>query len=195
MPSKRWKARGRPGRLRSQEGLITDSRLVITGGVQRGLLKNSPDAPEVLLFPPLIPLLTLLAGAWLGRWLPLRWLRRFGRGWRVGVGGPAVLAGMAVAGSGTRTLARLGTNINPMRPTLALATEGVFARTRNPLYVGWGLAFTGLAIVLALDGVLLLLLPSFVVLHYGVVLPEERYLERKFGDRYRRYKGSVPRYA
>jgi protein-S-isoprenylcysteine O-methyltransferase Ste14 len=33
------------------------------------------------------------------------------------------------------------------------------------------------------------------VLHYGVVLREERYLERKFGDDYRRYKASVPRYG
>jgi len=35
-------------------------------------MKRSPDAPEVLLFPPLIPLLTLLAGALLGRRLPQR---------------------------------------------------------------------------------------------------------------------------
>lgn len=158
-------------------------------------LKRSPDAPEVLLFPPLIPLLTLLAGTLLGRWLPQRWLARLRLGWRLGIGGPAILAGLAIAGSGARTLARLGTNINPLQPTLAVATEGVFARTRNPLYVGWGLAFTGLTIGLALDGVLVLLLPSFLLLHYGVVVPEERYLERKFGDLYRRYKARVPRYG
>lgn len=147
------------------------------------------------MFPPLIPLLTLLAGVLLGRWLPRRRLARLGLGWRLGIGGPAVLAGIAMADSGARTLARLGTNMNPLQPTLALATEGVFARTRNPLYVGGGLAFTGLTMGLALDGVLLLLIPSFALLHYGVVLPEERYLERKFGDRYRRYKASVPRYG
>jgi protein-S-isoprenylcysteine O-methyltransferase Ste14 len=151
--------------------------------------------PEVLLFPPLIPLLTLLAGALLGRWLPPRWLARLGLGWRLGAGGLAVLAGAAIAGSGARALARLGTTINPLRPTLAVATEGVFARTRNPMYVGGGLAFMGLAIGLALDWVLLLLLPSFLLLHYGVIVPEERYLERKFGDPYRRYKASVPRYG
>ena len=177
--------------------LTPERQPTMTEAVQRRLLKleRSPDAPEVLLFPPLIPLLTLLAGALLGRWLPLRWLRRLGLAWRLGIGGPAVLAGLAVAGSGARTLVRLGTNINPMQPSLALATEGAFARTRNPLYVGWGLAFAGVAIGLALDWVLLLLLPSFVVLHYGVVLAEERYLERKFGDRYRHYKARVPRYG
>jgi protein-S-isoprenylcysteine O-methyltransferase Ste14 len=32
------------------------------------------------------------------------------------------------------------------------------------------------------------------LLHFGVVMREERYLERKFGDAYRRYRESVPRY-
>jgi protein-S-isoprenylcysteine O-methyltransferase Ste14 len=176
--------------------LTAGGLLAMRGAVQSLLkIKGSPDAPEVLLFPPLIPLLTLLAGALLGRWLPQRLLARFGLGWRLGIGGLTALAGIGIAGGGARTLARAGTNINPSRPTLAVATEGVFARTRNPLYVGGGLVLTGLAIGFALDWVLLLLLPSFLLLHYGVVLPEERYLERKFGDLYRRYKASVPRYG
>jgi protein-S-isoprenylcysteine O-methyltransferase Ste14 len=35
---------------------------------------------------------------------------------------------------------------------------------------------------------------SFIVLHYGIILREERYLESKFGDEYRSYKTKVPRY-
>ena len=41
---------------------------------------------------------------------------------------------------------------------------------------------------------LLLILPSCIVLHFAVVTREEVYLERKFGDTYRRYKERVPRY-
>jgi protein-S-isoprenylcysteine O-methyltransferase Ste14 len=33
------------------------------------------------------------------------------------------------------------------------------------------------------------------VIHFGVVKREERYLEAKFGDAYRAYKASVPRYG
>jgi protein-S-isoprenylcysteine O-methyltransferase Ste14 len=158
-------------------------------------MKRSPDVPEVLLFPPLIPLLTLLISILLGRLVRWGWLARLGLGWRLGAASLAVCTGVAIAGSGARTLARLGTNINPSRPTMAIATEGVFARTRNPMYVGGSLAFVGLAIACALDWVLLLLLPSLLLLHYGVILREERYLERKFGEPYRRYKASVPRYG
>ena len=37
--------------------------------------------------------------------------------------------------------------------------------------------------------------PAVLVLHYGVVLREERYLEAKFGAPYLAYKQSVPRYG
>jgi protein-S-isoprenylcysteine O-methyltransferase Ste14 len=35
----------------------------------------------------------------------------------------------------------------------------------------------------------------FVVLHFGVVRSEERYLEAKFGESYRHYRNRVPRYG
>jgi len=53
----------------------------------------------------------------------------------------------------------------------------------------------GIVIGFALEWAFLLLIASLVLLHYGVVLREERYLERKFGDDYRTYKKSVPRYG
>lgn len=45
------------------------------------------------------------------------------------------------------------------------------------------------------SGCLVLLVPAALVLHFGVVKREERYLEAKFTEAYRVYKGNVPRYG
>jgi protein-S-isoprenylcysteine O-methyltransferase Ste14 len=53
----------------------------------------------------------------------------------------------------------------------------------------------GIAFVFALDWLVLLIVPSLLILHFGVVRREEQYLERKFGEQYRQYKLQVPRYG
>ena len=111
------------------------------------------------------------------------------------VGVIVVVSGISLAATGRRMLTRLGTNVSPLRPTTALATDGIFKRTRNPLYSGGTLVMLGIAIVFALDWLLLLIIPSVLLLHFGVVRREEQYLEQKFGDRYRHYKLNVARYG
>ena len=49
--------------------------------------------------------------------------------------------------------------------------------------------------MLGSDWILILMVPMLLILHYGVVLREERYLERKFGEAYWDYKAAVPRYG
>ncbi len=72
--------------------------------------------------------------------------------------------------------------------------DGPYTITRNPIYIGLILVYFGLAIVMTSLWVLLLLIPVLMILQRGVVLPEEAYLERKFGDAYRKYKARVPRW-
>jgi hypothetical protein len=51
------------------------------------------------------------------------------------------------------------------------------------------------AIAPAFDWMLVLLVPAALILHFGVVKREERYLETKFGESYRAYMSKVPRYG
>jgi len=80
-------------------------------------------------------------------------------------------------------------------PLGALATNGVYELTRNPLYTGGAAVMIGIAFIFALDWLVLLMAPALLILHFGVVHREEEYLEQKFGDSYREYKASVPRYG
>jgi protein-S-isoprenylcysteine O-methyltransferase Ste14 len=85
--------------------------------------------------------------------------------------------------------------VNPYAPSTTLATTGVYAYVRNPMYLGLGLIVGGIGIVLASDWMLVMLVAAALTTHFGVVLREERYLTGKFGEPYLRYMENVPRYG
>ena len=87
-----------------------------------------------------------------------------------------------------------GTNVHPGMPALAIVEAGPFAFTRNPLYLSLILLLTAIGLALASPAFLVFVVPLVLVLHFGVVFREERYLEAKFGDAYRGYKGRVRRW-
>lgn len=82
----------------------------------------------------------------------------------------------------------------PNLPAKAIVTSGPFRFSRNPLYCSLTLLYLGLSAFLNTWWSLILLVPLLLVMHVGVVRREERYLERKFGEEYRRYRSSVRRY-
>jgi protein-S-isoprenylcysteine O-methyltransferase Ste14 len=155
---------------------------------------TSRDTPNVIIFPPLIPLSVLVIGVVLNFFMPLALLAHDLFVGRIVVGVIVFVVGIGMVIGASRIFRRIGTNARPSKPTLVLATSGIFTWTRNPMYVGGSLAVLGIAIGFALDWVLLLLVVSLPLIHYGIILREEHYLERKFGDEYRRYKTKVPRY-
>ena len=53
----------------------------------------------------------------------------------------------------------------------------------------------GIGIALASDWTLVMLVAAALTLHFGVVKREERYLAAKFGEPYRQYIKTVPRYG
>jgi protein-S-isoprenylcysteine O-methyltransferase Ste14 len=98
-----------------------------------------------------------------------------------------IVVPLLIAAGAFVVMLRAKTNIDPYHPTTALVMTGPFRYTRNPLYVSLAMLYVGLSIELGFTGSLLLLPVALVVMHFGVVRREERYLERKFGDEYRAY--------
>ncbi|MBI4503637.1 MAG: isoprenylcysteine carboxylmethyltransferase family protein [Gemmatimonadetes bacterium] len=149
------------------------------------------DHPHVLIFPPVLFVGTLLLG------LLLDWLfprSPFPPRPAMIAGAVLVFASGALGFWGERTMHQAGTNVKPTQPTTAVVTGGPFRFTRNPLYLSVNLLYVGITLLANAVWPLLLLIPMLVVLHYGIVLREERYLEAKFGETYLNYKRRVRRW-
>ncbi len=83
----------------------------------------------------------------------------------------------------------------PWKPTTAFVAEGIYRHTRNPMYVSFSLLHLGAAVAGDCPWVLATLLPVLALIHFGVILREERYLEGLFGQDYLRYKATVRRWV
>lgn len=147
------------------------------------------DTPGVIAPPPLIFLGGLVAGFVLDHFAAWPAMR------------PAVAAGLALLGLGLvlmflgiREFQRAGSDYQPYKPTTRIITSGPFRFTRNPLYLSLTLVYAGLALAMGSFWALVLLGAVLLVLRYGVIAREERYLEARFGAEYLRYKNSVRRW-
>ncbi|MBI4274581.1 MAG: isoprenylcysteine carboxylmethyltransferase family protein [Rhizobiales bacterium] len=159
-------------------------------------MNEQRDTPGVIAPPPLIALAVLVFGLLFDWLLPAYVLATFIAFWtRIAIGVALMAAGLTLAFVARTRFVRAGTNVEPWKPSLNLVTGGIFGWLRNPMYVGLTILLAGLAIALASDWMLVLLVAAALTMHFGVVLREERYLEKKFGETYRAYKNKVPRYG
>jgi protein-S-isoprenylcysteine O-methyltransferase Ste14 len=156
-------------------------------------MKEPSDAAAVRVFPPAVPLLTILIGVALNRLCPFKLklsdLSRYGMG--------GAIIGVAVLGLGLWSvipLRRTGQSENPWTPTTEIVTRGPYRFTRNPLYLQMVLGCIGFAVLLRNIWILLLTPLCVWALQVLAILPEEAYLERKFGEGYRSYKYRVRRW-
>ncbi len=80
----------------------------------------------------------------------------------------------------------------PDRET-TLKTRGLYKFSRNPIYLSGSLMCLGscLYAVHWLNG---LCFAVALAVHHAIVLKEEEFLEKKFGDAWREYRKTVPRY-
>lgn len=149
------------------------------------------DNPEVIVWPPLLLGGVVCAVLMLGWLWPLPISPNPIVFW---VGAALLFLGVALNVWGVFSMRRAGTNISPSLPSTTLVSSGPFHFSRNPLYVAGSVFLLGLALVLNNLSGILALIPLSLVMHYGVILREERYLEKKFGEIYQQYRHRVRRY-
>lgn len=103
-----------------------------------------------------------------------------------------VLSGLLALGA-RRIMQSQKTPISFNKPTVVIIRNGPFAFTRNPLYLSLAMLYAGVGIMLNSVWFAPLLLVLIFFLH-RVILREERYLERNFGNEYAIYKKNVRRW-
>jgi protein-S-isoprenylcysteine O-methyltransferase Ste14 len=92
------------------------------------------------------------------------------------------------------TFRRIKTHIEPWKPTSSIVSTGIFAVSRNPVYLAFCWINIGIGLILNSWWVLLSFVPAAILVYLIAIKPEEDYLERKFGDEYLRYKLRVRRW-
>ena len=112
----------------------------------------------------------------------------------IGCGIVFVILAPTLAISALVTMKAAGTNVDPAKPALTIVRGGPFRFTRNPMYLALCLLQVALGFFLNDWITLLFVVPLALILHYGVVLREERYLTAKFGEPYLQLKRDVRRW-
>jgi protein-S-isoprenylcysteine O-methyltransferase Ste14 len=159
-------------------------------------MSEKRDIAGVIARPPLIVFGLILVALALGKLFPIGVAGAvFHRTTRESLGALLIAASLWPFARAILRFRRSGTPVETWKPTTALAVSGIYHRTRNPIYQAFGLFVLGLAFAFASDWLFLLLPLGALIIHFGVVRREERYLAAKFGDAYRDYCARVPRYG
>ena len=150
------------------------------------------DPPRMAwLLPPMLYVgcLGVMIGVHLTGWLPadvplpLRWL-----GLTMG------LVGLFIARLGATTFRTHKTNIHTFRPPTRFVTDGLFAYSRNPMYLGFGISVFGFALAFGSFGGFGVAMLFVAMLDRWYVRFEERCMLETFGNDYVEYCRKVRRW-
>ena len=156
---------------------------------------DSEDAAAVRFPPPLVALIAVGLGIGLNVVWPLGLVSSWPVALRYGTGAAVVLGALFGLGLWSVVLFRRGGQSElPWTPTPSIEEGGPYRFTRNPMYLMMVLICAGLGVLL--DNAWLVALAPIVgwIIQRIAILPEEAYLERKFGDAYLDYKKRVRRW-
>ena len=155
-------------------------------------LNTSPDNPSVIAFPPFIWLASAVISALVHFFLIQLPIMSYSACLVCGIA--LIILAPTLALWALVAMKAAGTNVNPSKPAVTIVRSGPFRFTRNPMYLALCLLQVALGFFLNDWITLLFVVPLALIMHYGVVLREERYLTVKFGEPYLELKRAVRRW-
>lgn len=158
-------------------------------------MQERKDAAAARVFPPALPLITVLLGVALQYLLPIDVEFSPSGSVRYSVGVLIVLCAVVGLGLWAVILVRgSGQSENPWKPTTEIIERGPYRITRNPMYLQMVLVCVGFSVILWNVWVLILTPLCALALQALVIRHEEVYLESRFGESYLAYKRRVRRW-
>ncbi len=109
-------------------------------------------------------------------------------------GSVLVILGFIILFIASISFKRAQTNIKPWKPTTRIISSGIFAYSRNPIYLSFCVVAIGIGLMVNSLWVTLSFIPSIVIIFFSAIKKEEFYLESKFGEDYLAYKEKVRRW-
>jgi len=156
-------------------------------------MKHSEDNPGVFIPPPLFYAAVFVISILLQHYIPIK--SSFSHGSVTMIPGVIlIIAGQLFSVPALRQFLQTKNTLIPFKPATSLQTGGVYSVSRNPMYTGLLLTYIGLAFIFGNFWTVILIPVLMAIVIYAVILPEERYLSRAFGDQFETYKKTVRRW-
>ena len=114
--------------------------------------------------------------------------------YKLAIGASLVVLAWIIIYTSKRQLKKFSQPSKPGIPTTSLIDSGIFAYSRNPIYVGVVLVVLGVGIAANSVWIVCGAAVTALTIHRVLIRPEEAYLESIFGDAYVQYKKKVRRW-
>jgi protein-S-isoprenylcysteine O-methyltransferase Ste14 len=147
--------------------------------------------PNVLPWPPIIVVLSVLAAIILARLWPLP---SFESGWLTMLGLAVALGGLALDLWALVTMRRADTNILPNKAADLLVTWGPFRFSRNPIYLANTVLLSGIGLTFDNLWFVVCALVAALAVDRLAIRREERHLAARFGTAWAEYSAKTPRW-
>ena len=157
-------------------------------------MKNKIDSPGVFIPPPLIYAGLFILSFFLQGYFAIRKAFFFHSRISIIIGVVFIIAGLAFSIPALHQFFKTKNTIVLIKPANSLQTSGIYSFSRNPMYLGLLLTYLGLAFIFGNWWTLFLIPILLAIVNYGIILPEERYLLRAFGNSFSEYKTKVRRW-
>ena len=150
------------------------------------------DNPGIKFPPPLNYILLFIVAIYIQRFVPID--NVFFQSWSVKITG-VVLLGISLVFiiPSIIQFIRTKNTVVTILPAASLQTNGIYGITRNPMYLGFMIAYAGTTCI-AGNWLCASFLIILFILQNRIIIREEKYLGREFGQQYLDYKQKVRRW-